>query len=110
MKQLLLTILFIACITNVLVSQDNSRRIWPEEYTKSAPSEKPKVAHPKKPVYKIATPQVIVENVTPETVVGVTIWKLRTTEGGSTATIESGSTQWTPERVDAGTPLAKGDH
>src|SRR5690349_8756957 len=110
MKRFLLALLPILCVTNVLVAQDESRRIWPEEDTKSPTSEKPKVVHSKKPVYKKATPQVVVESVTPETVVGVTIWKLRAAESGSETTINTGSAQWTPERVEAGTPLAKGDH
>jgi hypothetical protein len=110
MRHFLRILLIIVWVTTVLVAQEESRRIWPEEYTKSESSVKPKVVHSKKPAYKIATPNVVVENVTPETVVGVTIWKLRAAEEGSAATMNGGDSKWTAERVEAGSPLAKGDH
>jgi hypothetical protein len=45
--------------------------------------------------------------------IGVTIWKLRPAAAGDTARLlvqdPQGAVQWTPQRVEAGTPLALGD-
>jgi hypothetical protein len=78
----------------------------------------------KRPVYKRATPATTTSTVVPtpsagDTLVGVTVWRLRPAakSDGETARIlvqeaatSGGDGEWTPERVDLDTPLAEGQH
>lgn len=64
--------------------------------------------------YRVATPNVSPEGVAGETVVGVTVWRLRPAraadEGERMLVHENEGTQeWTPERVSSGTSFAEGD-
>jgi len=64
--------------------------------------------------YRIATPKVPVDNVAPDSVVGVTIWRLRpasSSDSGERLIVhEDASTiQWTPERISPATRLIQGD-
>ena len=64
--------------------------------------------------YRIATPNVPVENVAPDTVVGVTIWRLRPanrSDSGQRLIVhdDNATKEWLPERISAGTRLVQGD-
>ena len=64
--------------------------------------------------YRIATPNVPVENVAPDTVVGVTIWRLRPAkrvDSGERLIVhdDSATKEYVPERISAGTKLVQGD-
>jgi hypothetical protein len=69
---------------------------------------------PARQSYKILTPRVPPEGVAADSVVGVTVWRLRpsapTDEGERLLTHEGASTvAWIPERVPSDAPLSEGD-
>jgi len=64
--------------------------------------------------YRVATPNVPVDNVAPDTVVGVTIWRLRPanrSDSGARLIVhdDNSTTEWLPERISSTTKLAQGD-
>ena len=64
--------------------------------------------------YRVATPNVPIDNVAPDTVVGVTIWRLRPanrTDSGERLIVhdDNSTTEWLPERISSTTRLAQGD-
>lgn len=64
--------------------------------------------------YRVATPSVPVDNVAPDTVVGVTIWRLRPAkraDSGERLIVhdDNATTEWLPERISSTTRLAQGD-
>jgi hypothetical protein len=64
--------------------------------------------------YRIATPKVPVDNVAPETVVGITVWRLRPAsraDAGERIIVhdEAAAKEWLPQRISANTRLAQGD-
>ena len=64
--------------------------------------------------YHVATPDVPVDNVAPDTVVGVTIWRLRPanrSDSGERLIVheDKSTTEWLPERISSTTRLAQGD-
>ena len=69
--------LALALVTTVIAQtpDEATRKLWDTAFTAS--STKKKTAHKRRSAYRIATPNVPVDNVVPDTVVGVTIWRLR---------------------------------
>ena len=64
--------------------------------------------------YRVATPNVPVDNVAPDTVVGVTIWRLRPAnraDSGERLIVhdDNATSEWLPERISSTTKLAQGD-
>lgn len=64
--------------------------------------------------YRVATPNVPTNNVAPDTVVGVTIWRLRPanrTDSGERLIVhdDNSTTEWLPERISSTTRLTQGD-
>jgi hypothetical protein len=106
-------VVFVLFFANTLVAEDQTRRIWPEEYLKppAKAQRPPQIALNKaSSSYKVATPKVVLENVAADTVVGVTIWRLRPAGASDNAApIESENAKWIPERVEGNAPLTKGD-
>jgi hypothetical protein len=93
-------------------SDEGTRKLWDTAFISSATSKKP-AAH-RRASYRIATPNVPVENVAPDTVVGVTIWRLRPAnraDRGERLIVHdnNATTEWLPERISATTRLAQGD-
>ena len=91
---------------------DATRKLWDTAFIAS--STKKKTAHKRRSGYRIATPNVPVDNVAPDTVVGVTIWRLRPatrSDSGERLIVhdDSSSQEWLPERISANTRLAPGD-
>jgi hypothetical protein len=90
-----------------------TRHLWDTAYLKKATG--PVTARKSaRRVYKIATPNVPVEGVSPDTVVGVTIWRLRparSAESGERIIVheQAGATELVPERVSADSKLNEGD-
>jgi len=64
--------------------------------------------------YRVATPNVPIDNVAPDTVVGVTIWRLRPAnrnDSGERLIVhdDNSTTEWLPERISSTTRLVQGD-
>jgi hypothetical protein len=64
--------------------------------------------------YRIATPAIPVAGVAPDSVIGVTLWRLRpvrSTDRGERIVVHEGpeSIEWLPERISTGNRLVEGD-
>ncbi|HEX7331411.1 MAG TPA: hypothetical protein VF290_07920 [Pyrinomonadaceae bacterium] len=91
---------------------DATRKLWDTAFINS-PTKK-KSSHRRRGGYRVATPNVPVDNVVPDTVVGVTIWRLRpanrSDSGERLITHDDNAVQeWMPERISATTRLLQGD-
>lgn len=101
--------------TAVLYTQDEgpTRHLWDTAYIKKPAGPAPERKSVKRS-YKIATPNVPVEGVSPDTVIGVTIWRLRPARSAESAERiivheQAGATELVPERVSADAKLNEGD-
>lgn len=102
----------------VLRPQDGeqTRKLWDSEFFKS--KGKPAAGKPSAPRrrYRIVTPKIPVDRVDGETVVGITLWRLRpsmATDVKQTRLLKHPKDntkvpEWTPERISMDTPLAIG--
>lgn len=113
MRVILTFALLIVIALSVVVSaqrpEEMTRKLWDTAF--SSPSTK---TTNKRRVYRNATPNVPVNDVAPETVVGVTLWRLRRptrTDSGERLIVhdENATTEWIPERISAITKLGQGD-
>jgi hypothetical protein len=90
---------------------DTTRKLWDTAFIDQA--KRPAGASSPKRRYRIATPNVSPNRVVADTVVGVTLWRLRpskTTDTGERILVQEGSesVDWIPERVEATTRLTAG--
>ena len=91
-------------------SDDATRKLWDTAFIASSNSRRSS----KRRSYRVATPNVPVDNVAPDTVVGVTIWRLRPatrSDSGERLIVhdDSATKEWLPERISANTRLVQGD-
>jgi hypothetical protein len=114
MKVILICALSVLIALTVDVSaqrpEEMTRKLWDTAFTSSTS----KTTTSRRRVYRNATPNVPVNNVAPETVVGVTLWRLRRptrTDSGERLIVhdENATTEWVPERISAITKLGQGD-
>src|ERR1051325_6372288 len=105
--------LLVLIVVSVLAQQpqEATRKLWDTAFIAPASSKKTTV---RRRVYRIATPNVPVNDVAPETVVGVTLWRLRPanrTDSGERLIVhdENAASEWLPERISATTRLVQGD-
>jgi hypothetical protein len=92
-------------------SDERTRKLWDTAFTSAS---KPRKPSKRRSSYRIATPNVPVDNVAPDTVVGVTIWRLRPanrSDSGERLIVhdDSATKEWLPERISANTRLVQGD-
>ena len=90
--------------------EDMTRKLWDTAFTSSSS----KKTTNRRRVYRNETPNVPVNNVAPETVVGVTLWRLRRptrSDSGERLIVHDdvATTEWVPERISAITKLGQGD-
>jgi len=91
--------------------EDATRKLWDTAFIAPASSKKTTT---RRRVYRNATPNVPVNNVAPETVVGVTLWRLRPAnraDSGERLIVhdDNAVSEWLPERISATTRLVQGD-
>jgi hypothetical protein len=108
------------CATSItagvtLKAQDDetTRKLWDTAFINSG-SKKTLPRKATKRSYRIATPNVPTAGVDGETVVGVTLWRLRratSTDSGERLIVHEGAdaAEWLPERISANTKLDQGD-
>ncbi len=97
------------CLAATTRAQE-TRRIWDSDLFKP----RAKVPATAKRRYRIATPRIPPEQVNGDTVLGITFWRLRPARATDDKQIRllkhakdnTPVREWTPERIDAGTPLA----
>jgi hypothetical protein len=92
---------------------DTTRKLWDTAFVGS-PNKKTPARRRSNAKYRIATPQVPIDNVAPDSVVGVTIWRLRPanrSDSGERLVVhdDSATSEWLPERISANTRLKPGD-
>jgi hypothetical protein len=103
---------FLAPINLKAQNEETTRRLWDTAFINPGS----KKAAPRKPVkrsYRVATPNVPTDGVNGDTVVGVTLWRLRrptSTDSGERLIVhEATDAEWLPERISANTKLGQGD-
>jgi hypothetical protein len=94
-------------ISSIVFAEDETRRIWAEEYVKKEEAA-PAATAKKKSHYRVATPQVAADKVSEDTVVGITIWRFRSAQTGESS-VTIGGEQLVAERVEGNSILTKGD-
>lgn len=94
--------------------EETERKLWDTKYIGN--SRKTSIAKraAKRRNYRVVTPQVPAAGVAPDTVLGVTIWRLRparSKDAGERLIVQesSGSMEWIPERVSSDTQFVEGD-
>src|SRR5688500_7514550 len=116
MKVILMFVL-LGLITGTLVvaqkSDEATRKLWDTAYITPAAGKNTGRRRASRK-YHIATPNVPIDNVVPESVVGVTIWRLRPagrSESGERIIVhdDNAGKEYVPERISANTKLVAGD-
>jgi hypothetical protein len=92
-------------------ADEATRKLWDTAFTSASNSRKPSK---RRSSYRVATPNIPVDNVAPDTVVGVTIWRLRPanrSDSGARLIVhdDNATKEWLPERISANTRLVQGD-
>ncbi len=119
-RQILVAWTMILCLAGLLAAvaqqaqdEETTRHLWDTAFidqgNKAAATRKPARRN-----YRIVTPHVPVTDVSPETVVGITLWRLRPSrpaETGERIITHEGpeSVEWLPERVASNGKLLEGD-
>ena len=90
---------------------ETTRKLWDTAFISSPTS---KQSRRRARSYRIATPKIPIDKVTPESVVGVTIWRLRpasASDSGERMIVhdDAATKQWMPERISPETKLNQGD-
>ncbi|MFN0085225.1 MAG: hypothetical protein ACKVX9_07545 [Blastocatellia bacterium] len=112
MKSTALTIMMAVLLVGGAFAQDATRRLWDTDLFKT----QSRKTAPAKRRYRIATPQLSTEKVDGDSVLGVTLWRLRPAKPTDDKQVRllkhardnAKAAEWTPERIDTGTPLAAG--
>jgi len=91
--------------------EERTRKLWDTAFIKAS---SPRKSSKRRTNYRVATPNVPVDNVAPDTVVGVTIWRLRPanrSDSGERLIVhdDNATREWLPERISANTRLVQGD-
>jgi hypothetical protein len=109
-------ILCLACLLSALPQRpqedETTRHLWDTAYIDQG--NKATTRRPARRSYRIVTPHVPVVGVAPDTVIGITLWRLRPSRKADTGeriiTHEGPeSMEWLPERVASNGRLAEGD-
>jgi len=110
MKKVLFVFIAVVSLAACGFAEEETRRIWAEEYIKKDQpvSTTPAAKKINQPQYKVATPEVAAEKVNQEMVVGITIWKFRPAREGEMGVL-IGKEKLIAERVEGSSILAKGD-
>jgi hypothetical protein len=116
MKVILMFVLLFLVTGSLVVAQnpdEATRKLWDTAYIAPAAG-KSTARRRSSRKYRIATPNVPIDNVVPESVVGVTIWRLRPAgraDSGERIIVhdDNAAKEWVPERISANTKLVAGD-
>ena len=115
--KVILGFVLLCLITGSLVvaqkSDETTRKLWDTAYIAPA-GRKSTAPRRSRSKYRIATPNVPIDNVVPESVVGVTIWRLRPAgraDSGERIIVHDADAakEYVPERISANTKLNAGD-
>ena len=111
MRVILISALLLLIAVSIGVSaqkpEDATRKLWDTAFIESS-AKKPG----RRRTYRNTTPNVPVNNVAPDSVVGVTLWRLRPAnraDSGERLIVHDDNSEWLPERISATTRLGQGD-
>jgi hypothetical protein len=114
------TWMMVLCVAGLLAAvaqqrQDDeaTRQLWDTAFINQG-NKRPGAKKPARRHYRIVTPQIPVMDVSPDTVIGVTLWRLRPTRSADTGEriiTHDGpdSVTWLPERISSSGRLSEGD-
>ena len=110
-------LLLIVSVTSLSLGQqadEMTRKLWDTAFSSSPATKRTPARRRSSGNYRLATPNVPVDNVAPDTVVGVTLWRLRPAnraESGERLIVHdnNATSEWVPERISASTKLVQGD-
>ena len=117
----ILVALMTLCLAGLLAAmaqqpqeEETTRHLWDTAFISPRSKGSPVKRAAAKRVYRIVTPRVHVVGVAADTVIGVTLWRLRPSrpaDAGERIIAHEGpeSVEWLPERVSSGARLAEGD-
>lgn len=114
---LLIPILLITTASLISTAQtvdEQTRKLWDTAFITPAATKQGASRRRRSGAYRVATPNVPTDNVAPDTVVGVTIWRLRPAnraDSGERLIVhdDNSTKEWLPERISANTRLVQGD-
>jgi hypothetical protein len=106
MKAFFVLLACVVCLATGALAQE-IRRIWDSDQFK------PRAKAPAKRRYRIGTPRIPPDQVNGDTVLGLTLWRLRPARPDDDKQVRllkhakdnTPVREWTPERIDVGTPL-----
>jgi hypothetical protein len=116
--KVILTFVLLCLVTGSLVvaqkSDEATRKLWDTAYIAPAVGGKNTAHRRARSKYRIATPNVPTDNVVPESVVGITIWRLRPAgraDSGERIIVhdDNAAKEYVPERISPNTRLNAGD-
>ncbi len=116
--KLIISLVLLCLVTGSLVVAQNAdeatRKLWDTAFIAPSGKKKSSARRRSHAKYRIATPNVPVDNVAPDSVVGVTIWRLRPAnraDSGERLIVhdDNAAKEWIPERISANTKLGPGD-
>ena len=101
-------------ISTAQTQDEQTRKLWDTAFIAPAATKQNAGRRRRSGAYRVATPNVPTDNVAPDTVVGVTIWRLRPAnraDAGERLIVhdDKSTTEWLPERISANTRLVQGD-
>lgn len=115
--KVLTSFLLLLLITGSLVVAQNdeeaTRKLWDTAFVSASKSAKTS-GRRSRSRYRNVTPNVPVDNVAPDSVVGVTLWRLRPanrSDSGERLIVhdDNATKEWIPERISANTKIGAGD-
>ncbi len=117
MRLIVSLIVLILVVTSISLGQqadEMTRKLWDTAFSSSSTNKRSATRRRTTGNYRVATPNVPVDNVVPETVVGVTLWRLRPAnraDSGERLIVhdDNATKEWVPERISASTKLVQGD-
>jgi hypothetical protein len=119
LKRTSIVLTMIVCLACVLAAgaqqpqeEETTRQLWDTAFIDQG--KKPATKKPSRRSYRIVTPRVPVTGVAPDTVIGITLWRLRPSrkaDTGERIITHDGpeSMEWLPERVASSGRLSEGD-
>ena len=101
-------------VSTAQTDDERTRKLWDTAFITPAATKQTASGRRRRGAYRVATPNVPTDNVAPDTVVGVTIWRLRPAnraDSGERLIVhdDKATTEWLPERISATTRLVQGD-
>lgn len=104
--------LIVGSLSVAAQEDETTRRLWDTAFIKSGRQAKQKRAGTRR--YRLTTPAIPVTGVAGDSVVGVTVWRLRRpteSDSGERLLVQEGSDEeaWIPERISGSTRLTPGD-